>query len=74
MIILKFILGYALFTFMMVLDNLFWIGASPEYYAYQKYPIREKLDYILNKRVIPVLTAWRDIIPAVVTGLIFSIF
>ena len=73
MVILKFLLGYILFMFMMIFDNLLWISGSPEYYAYKKYPFKQKIDYIIKQRIIPVLTAWRDIIPAVTTGLIFTL-
>ena len=52
----------------MTIDNIFWISASPEYKDYKKYNFKEKMKYILFKRIIPVWTNWRDIVPACIIG------
>jgi hypothetical protein len=71
----------------MSLDNVFWIGASPEYGNFIKLslfkkgkPIKvegkdyfSKVDYIFRYRILSVLTNWRDIIPALISGLILSL-
>jgi hypothetical protein len=67
------LIGFILFLFMMILDNILWISGSPEYKYYKEATKKEKLEYIIKQRIIPVLTAWRDIVPAVITGVISGI-
>jgi len=64
---------------MMCFDNILWISKSPEYEQIKasKYPIvmdgkeyYSLQDYIIRYRVISVLTNWRDLVPAVLTGII----
>ncbi len=57
----------------MTIDNFFWISASPEYPRYKKYSLKQKLNYIWFKRVIPVWTAWRDLVPAVITSFLLTL-
>jgi hypothetical protein len=54
--------------FAMCVDNIFWISSAPEYPRFKKMTRAEKLIYIVEKRIIPVLTDWRDIIPALLTS------
>lgn len=71
--IFKWILSYCLVMFAMSVDNIFWIGASPEYEDFKKYDFKKKLSYIFNYRIKTVLTHWRDITPAIMTSLILSL-
>jgi hypothetical protein len=57
----------------MTIDNLFWISASPEYNAFKRYSFIDKIKYVVFKRIITVWTNWRDIIPAIIMGGIFSL-
>lgn len=67
----------------MTIDNYFWITDSPEWKSISKnfkviakipVPINlEGLKYVFLKRVIPVWTSWRDIVPAAITGGLLSL-
>ena len=63
---------YALVMFAMCFDNLFWISRSPEFEAFLSWSIREKAKYIYRNRILTVMTCWRDIVPALTTGLLLA--
>ena len=83
MIITEWIGKSALVLLAMTIDNYFWITDSPEWNSIKKnfkeiagipIPInKEGLKYIIFKRVIPVITSWRDLIPAAITGGLLSL-
>lgn len=71
----------------MCIDNYCWITASPEWLDIEKnfklinigflefpIPINKKgFSYVLHQRIIPVLTNWRDLVPAVLVGGVWSL-
>ena len=57
----------------MCVDNICWIGASPEYVDYKHYTFKKKVKYILKDRVLVVLTHPRDILPAILTSAILGV-
>lgn len=78
--LLKTILAMTGFT----INNLFWISASPEYYAFKKLGLiipgesflmmerkkyRTKMSYIFNYRIKTVWSNWRDISSGLIVGL-----
>lgn len=67
----------------LIINNILWISGSPEYIFYKEVDLikdnhigfifnqeiyTSKLDYIINYRVLSVLTNWRDVTTALIIG------
>ena len=71
--LISWLIDYFLIMFAMCTDNMFWISDSPEYPEVKAMNFNQKIDYAIYKRIIPVLTSWRDIVPAIITSLILTV-
>lgn len=49
-------------------DNFWWVSSSPEFNKVKKYSFINYLKYLYNDRFIPVMTDYRDLIPATYTS------
>jgi hypothetical protein len=80
--IIEWIAKSALILSAMCIDNLFWISASPEYPQFKKGEVIKvgektyygRYDYIIRYRIFTVLTHWRDLVPAIIVGGIWSLW
>lgn len=80
--LLNFPLFFASILGAMILDNCFWISASPEYQDFKnnKFPLitrdgtfKNKFDYVLRGRIFSVIKNKRDIMPALISSAILTI-
>ena len=86
--LIKWIIYYCFIIFAMCCDNICWVSSSAEwetdtcviaknnrafYGPVKKYSLRMKWDYILEYRILSVLTDIRDIIPAILTSGLMSL-
>ena len=72
---------YLLILFTMTRDNFWWMPGSPEWKDYFKgegpvklYKWRSYFEYVFKKRIVPVWTDHRDLIPAVISSLGLTLF
>lgn len=66
---LVWIILYFAILICMTHDNFNWMSSSPEWVNVKRYRTKQYLNYIWNKRIIPVWTDRRDIQPAVISSL-----
>ena len=71
--IAAWILNYILILACMTLDNFCWVRSSPEWSKVKSYSTREYISYLFFKRVAPVWTDFRDIIPAIISSLALTL-
>lgn len=86
--IIEWITYFIAIMFAMSIDNLFWIPTSGEWNGkatvrrgsrswtgpVKDYDLWQKIEYAWNYRIMSVITHWRDIIPAIFTSLLLSLF
>ena len=49
-------------------DNFWWVSSSPEFHKVRKYSWKNYFNYLWKDRFIPVMTDYRDLIPAIYTS------
>lgn len=67
--LLSWIIGYVIIYLTMSNDNIWWISDSPEWKDVKKMGAIEYLSYVIKYRLFTVLTASRDVYPAIVSSL-----
>ena len=86
----QFIIWWFIYLAMMMLDNIFWMNKGGEWWGdaivenpvtrkswtgpVKDYSFADKLEYILNYRLVTVLTSWRDLIPSAIFALGTTLF
>ena len=66
--IIAWLVCYIAVLIAMATDNFWWVSSSPEYKNVKKYSWKEYMMYLWEDRFIPVMTDYRDLIPAVYTS------
>ena len=65
----SWIICYISILIAMSTDNFWWVSSSPEFNKVKKYSWRKYFTYLWHDRFVPVMTDYRDLIPAVYTSL-----
>ena len=82
---IQFIIWWFVYLAMMMLDNIFWTNKGGEWWndatvenpitgkswtgPVRDYSFEYKLEYIMNYRLVTVLTSWRDLVPSAIFAL-----
>jgi len=68
LLIINWMICYIAVLIAMSTDNFWWISSSPEFSKVKKYDWKKYFGYLWKDRFIPVMTDYRDLIPAVYTS------